>query len=102
MFHSARLLKKVFGKDNIYRVIGDEFIAIMRDKGTIDMDKLFQSFDYELKEFNDSKKIAHKLGIAKGSCSYRPEKYDNYRHVFITARERMFKDKEEYYRRNPR
>lgn len=102
MFHSARLLKKVFGKDNIYRVIGDEFIAILRDKGNIDMDKLFQSFDYELKEFNDSKKIAHKLGIAKGSCSYSPEKYDNYRHVFITARERMFKDKEEYYRRNPR
>lgn len=98
MFHSARLLKKVFGKDNIYRVIGDEFIAIMRDKGTIDMDELFQSFDYELREFNNSKKSVHELGIAKGTCSYKPDKYDNYRHVFITARERMFKDKERYYR----
>lgn len=97
MYHSGRILNKVFGKDNIYRVAGDEFIALMGNKTSIDMDRYFQSFDYEIKELNGSKNLAHDLGIAKGSCTYRPEEHENYRHVFITARERMKKDKESYY-----
>lgn len=99
MFHAARLLKKVFGSDNVYRVAGDEFIAIMRKKNNLDMEDLFAEFDKELGDFNAGKKLAHPLGIAKGSCTYRPEKHENYRQVFITARERMQNDKAEYYRK---
>ena len=99
MFHAARLLKKVFGSDNVYRVAGDEFIALMRKKNTLDMEDFFAEFDKELRDFNAGKKLAHPLGIAKGSCTYRPEKHENYRQVFITARERMQNDKAEYYRK---
>ncbi len=97
MFHSARLLKKVFGNDNIFRVAGDEFIAIMKDKGVLDMEDLFAELDKELKEFNSSKKVAHGLGISKGANTYKPEEHDSYRHVFMVARENMKKDKELYY-----
>ncbi len=98
MFHAARLLKKVFGSDNVYRVAGDEFIALMRKKNTLDMEDLFAEFDKELGNFNAGKKIAHPLGIAKGFNTYRPEKYENYRQVFIVARENMQNDKAEYYK----
>lgn len=97
MRNAARILKKVFGNDNVFRVAGDEFIAIMRDKGIVDMDEFFQSFDYELKLFNESGKISHKLGIAKGSAVYDPNAHESYRHVFIIARENMKKNKEKYY-----
>lgn len=97
MFHSARILKKVFGNDNVYRVAGDEFIAIMKDKGAIDMEELFAQLDKELKEFNKSKKVAHELGISKGSNTYKSAEHDNYRHVFMVARENMKKEKELYY-----
>ncbi|MBR5684435.1 MAG: diguanylate cyclase [Ruminococcus sp.] len=97
MFHSARILKKVFGNDNVYRVAGDEFIAIMKDKGILDMEELFAQLDKELKEFNNIKKIAHELGISKGSNTYKPAEHDNYRHVFMVARENMKKEKALYY-----
>lgn len=97
MYHSGIILKKVFGKDNVYHVAGDEFIALMENKTSLDMEEYFRSFDNELKELNDSRKLAHELGIAKGRCTYRTEKHENYRQVFITAKERMKKDKEAYY-----
>ena len=97
MFHAARLLKKVFGNDNIFRVAGDEFIALMKDKGELDMEELFTALDKELKEFNTSKKIANELGISKGTNTYKPGEHKNYRNVFLIARDNMKKDKELYY-----
>ena len=99
MFHSARILKNVFGKENVFRVAGDEFIAIMEEKNHIQMSLLFEQFDEELNTFNNSKKSEHILGIAKGSSSYTPDEHENYRHVFIEARKNMKKDKELYYQR---
>ncbi|MCR4638676.1 diguanylate cyclase [Ruminococcus sp.] len=98
MFHSARLLKNVFGNDNVYRVAGDEFIAIMRDKTALDMEEYFDEFDKEVNSFNESKKIAHSLSIAKGFNVYKKDMHENYRQVLITARENMQNDKAEYYR----
>ena len=99
MFHSARILKNVFGKENVFRVAGDEFIAIMEDKNHIQMGLLFEQFDEELNTFNNSKKSQHILGIAKGSASFTPDEHENYRHVFIEARKAMKRDKELYYQR---
>lgn len=99
MFHSARILKNVFGKENVFRVAGDEFIAIMEEKNHIQMGLLFEQFEEELNTFNNSKKSEHILGIAKGSSSYTPDEHENYRHVFIEARKNMKKDKELYYQR---
>ena len=93
MRNAARILKKVFGNDNVFRVAGDEFIAIMRDKGIVDMDECFQSFDYELKLFNESGKDIHRPGIAKGSAVYDPNAHESYRHVFIIARENLKNNK---------
>ena len=99
MFNSGRILKNVFGKENVFRVAGDEFIAIMEETSPARMSLLFEQFDEELNEFNNSKMSEHILGIAKGTSSYAPDKHENYRHVFIEARKNMKKDKELYYQR---
>ena len=99
MFHSARILKNVFGKENVFRVAGDEFIAIMEDKNHIQMGLLFEQFDEELNTFNNSKKSQHILGVAKGSASFTPDEHENYHHVFIEAQKAMKRDKELYYQR---
>ena len=99
MFHSARILKNVFGKENVFRVAGDEFIAIMEEKNHIQMVMLFEQFEEELNTFNNSKKSEHILGIAKGTSSYAPDEHENYRHVFIEARKNMKRDKDLYYQR---
>lgn len=97
MYNSGKILKHVFGKENVYRVAGDEFIAIMEGTNHAQMGLLFEEFDKEIKKFNDSDKSEHILGIAKGYTTYTPEAHENYRHVFIEARKNMKHNKELYY-----
>lgn len=97
MYNSGKILKNVFGKENVFRVAGDEFIAIMKNTNQAQMGLLFEQFDEEIKKFNDSDKSEHILGIAKGYTTYTPEAHENYRHVFIEARKNMKHNKELYY-----
>ncbi|MCR4796752.1 MAG: GGDEF domain-containing protein [Ruminococcus sp.] len=97
MYNSGKILKNVFGKENVFRVAGDEFIAIMENTNHAQMGLLFEQFDEEIKKFNDSDKSEHILGIAKGYTTYTPEAHENYRHVFIEARKNMKHNKELYY-----
>ena len=45
---SANILKKVFGKDNIYRFGGDEFIGILDETSDIELNAMFDKLDKEI------------------------------------------------------
>ncbi len=100
MFQCALMLKEVFGKENVYHVMGDEFIVIMEKKDRFDMNNYLAKFDAALKQYNDEHVQENYLSVAKGIVIFDPEKFKDYRQVFIEVKEACDKDKDAHYKRN--
>ena len=97
MYECAKLLKTVFGEENVYHIIGDEFIVILDDKFGVYIHKRFARFDTELKKHNEKLEDQFKLSVSKGCAIYNPEYHEHYRQVFMDAKKYCDKDKKEYY-----
>ncbi len=95
---TAKVISNVFGKDNVYRVGGDEFIAIMPTDSAVEMDKLFEQFDNELNKLNKKAKSYHfTISVSKGYAVYQENSDNEYKFVAYRADEAMYKDKDAYY-----
>lgn len=99
MFECARLIKKLFGSDNVYHVAGDEFIVITEGAALIDTEILLAKFESELRHYNSGREGEHSLSVAKGAAAYKPNKTKDFRQVLVEAKEKCDKDKAEYYER---
>ena len=100
IFELAKILKLVFGEENVYHIIGDEFIALMDGKTRLDMEEYFKEFDKNIESYNS--KHARSLSVAKGYVTYTESRHENYRDVFVEVKENCDRDKEMYYRRKAR
>lgn len=94
---SADILKEIFGQENVYRVAGDEFIALMDGKTQDDMQAYFVQLERALKKYNAARDEKPMLAIAKGMNTFDPNQHESYRPVFVDAESNMELDKAEYY-----
>ena len=92
LIRAAALLKLAFGDYEIYRAGGDEFFVFCPE---ITADKLIE----QVKQLNSLANSTPDVSFACGSV-YLTGKYD-IRNAMKTADERMYKDKQEYYRQHP-
>ena len=100
---TANLLIGVFGKENIYRIGGDEFIAVEENVSSDDMHALFARLDLCLIEENATEKAYRTpLSISKGYTTFVPDIDTDYNKVFKRADEAMYRDKAEYYKTHDR
>lgn len=99
MFACAEILNHVFGKSNVFHVTGDEFVIIMDKKSRPDMRELFNKFEEGIRDFNKGKDPEEHLSVAKGFATYDSILYQDYRHVFIDAKGKADKDKEDHYKK---
>lgn len=94
--NGAYILKKVWGKQSVFRIGGDEFAVLLFDvdKNTVEEKK--RLFEEELKAFNqkNKEKILY-LQMAIGVAVYDPETDQDYMGVFRRADEEMYIDKKE-------
>ena len=100
MFECAKLLKSVFGMNNVYHITSDEFIVIMDNKKAWEMKDYFAEFDVKLKQYNDEHVTENSLSVAKGTVTFDPEKFSNYRTAFIEVEAACHRDKDAHYGRN--
>ena len=100
MFECAKLLKSVFGRNNVYHITGDEFVVIMENKQSWQMKDYFAEFDAKLKQYNDEHVSENNLSVAKGAVTFDPEKFSNYRTAFIEVEAACHRDKDAHYGRN--
>ncbi len=99
LIDASRVLTSVFGKENLYRIGGDEFAAIVKQLSDTDMDLFFQKIDKTLSEENKTvKKYQIPLAIAKGYAIYTQKNDNEYKNVFRRADKKMYADKIAYYR----
>ena len=96
MYDCARLLKETFGDDNVFHIVGDEYIVLMDKASEDDVKKLFAQLDEKIKAYNSDSSTKHTLTITRGSMTYDPKKHKDYRQVFIETKKAYDKDKERF------
>lgn len=98
----ANVLKNIFFEKDIYRIGGDEFIVLLTNVDKDATMTLFNSFESELKDYNDNKnKLPFKVYASKGIAFYDSKVDTCYVDVFNRADENMYQNKKEFYTKNP-
>lgn len=98
LIDAAEVLKKVFGKEHLYRIGGDEFFVILRNASEKDMERLFAELDQKLIETNrEEKSYVQELSLSKGAAVYCPQEDMDFKSVFKRADLAMYEDKRVYY-----
>ncbi len=91
---SARIMKKVFDENKLFRIGGDEFVAVLFSKQLLDTAGVLEQFREEIAVFNRTNtKYEEQLHIAAGISIYRPEEDRTFSEVFRRADARMYEDK---------
>ena len=100
---TAEALKAVLGKENLYRIGGDEFIAVFDGarqpdaaRCLADLEKTMQS------QYPAGRPYGGPLAMARGFASFRPGEDKDYRDVFRRADKSMYEEKAAYYRAHDR
>ena len=92
LIQAGELLRKVFYEDDLYRTGGDEFIVI-----TSGIDR--ETFERKIERLRNDIKKNSALSFAIGGCW--SDGSDDMTTVFRNADERMYEDKETFYRNHP-
>ncbi|MBQ7585171.1 MAG: diguanylate cyclase [Desulfovibrionaceae bacterium] len=96
---AAHILIKVFSQENIYRIGGDEFIAILNSCSEENVTEFFQELDNILAKFNSTPKVYKiPIKISKGAATYIPAIDLKFNDVFKRADVAMYQDKANYYK----
>ena len=91
---AARLISQAFGAEHTYRVGGDEFAAILENRGEADASMRISNLKRLISEFNQSNKAyPFELSLSMGSATYDAEADDNFRSVFRRADRNMYSSK---------
>lgn len=98
LMDAADLLKGIFGKENSFRIGGDEFAAVMKQTSVSEMELLFDRLDAEVDRVNqDERPYVVPLALAKGAAVYTPGEDADFNSVFNRADRAMYEDKKAYY-----
>ena len=98
---AARAIIKTFGAENVYRIGGDEFAAILSSKHLDEIDYMISNLDAAIAEIN--KEPGRKyipLSISKGAAEFLDDGVDDFNSVLKRADDAMYNDKSEYYKNN--
>lgn len=85
-----------FKKSRVYRIGGDEFIAILFDEDYKNREDILRSMRKGMTELINSKDNIHKvnrISIATGMADYDPGTNDTYSDIFKWADEKMYQNK---------
>ncbi len=98
---TATILKRTFGRENVYRIGGDEFLAVMDNASEEDVKERIGALDEAVEKFNATEKTYEmNLALSRGYSFYEPEVDRNFKAVFKRADEAMYQNKREYYKKN--
>ena len=98
----AKCIRKIFGKQNVFRIGGDEFIAILPEYTEEEMVSSFKKLEEAVSYYNSHMSPDDDLvpvTFSKGHSTFIPVEDKVFRDVFKRADVAMYNDKEDYYRR---
>ncbi|MCR5834008.1 MAG: GGDEF domain-containing protein [Selenomonadaceae bacterium] len=95
LINAARLVCTVFGEENVYRIGGDEFVAVLEDD-KVDICKYFVAqirLEMDRKKSNEGLAPWEKISAAVGVAFYEPETDKTAEEVFKRADAQMYENK---------
>ena len=91
---AARLISDIFKRSPVFRIGGDEFLVILKNRDLDEKDALLEIFDKEcLSKSVDTDKEEIPVSIAKGFARYDSGKDTNFIDVFNKADDAMYENK---------
>ena len=87
------VISNVFHNSPIYRIGGDEFVAILEGADYQHRNELLKSMSRKTEIFNRSSDLNIKVSIAKGMAEYTEDLDKGYNDIFMRADARMYKNK---------
>ncbi|HCA54420.1 MAG TPA: hypothetical protein DEO95_02890, partial [Ruminococcaceae bacterium] len=88
---ACRIICVTFKHSPVYRIGGDEFVAIMEGEDYDNRDTLLTSFEKKM----DDNLAQGKVNIAHGWSDYSPETDNTFREIFERADEKMYERKKQ-------
>lgn len=93
--NACRLICVTYKHSPVYRIGGDEFIAIITGQDLLSSEKLIHIFYQRMEEINqNAKTAAEKVSVAAGMAVFREGTDTTYQSVFKRADEKMYRNKE--------
>ena len=90
----AKIIGETFYRSPVFRIGGDEFVAILQNKDLTEYEEMLKRLDFEC--VNQSLELGEKklpISIARGLAEYVPEKDDTFADVFKRADKAMYRNK---------
>lgn len=99
IINTTTIIKDVFGADHTYRIGGDEFIVIIEDITTEEIETAFMRIRSESEKFNNNRDAnTTKVSFSMGAATYSKELDTDYKSVFRRADDAMYRNKGLYYK----
>ncbi len=98
---AAKTLVRVFRRENVYRIGGDEFITVIPKITEKEMKSQFLALEEEIARSNEGRTDI-RFEMSKGFSVYSADRDADYKSVMRKADERMYRDKANYYRTHKR
>lgn len=91
---SSSIIQRTFKESAIYRIGGDEFVAILKKEDVRRKEELLSIFSDEIRRFNrNNTKYEQKVQIAIGIAVYEPAEDKSFQTVFRRADSIMYENK---------
>ena len=90
---AAKVISDVFKRSPVFRIGGDEFLAILRHRDLEDCEKLFAQFDLECAKTFIEEMGEIPISIARGFARFEPEQDLRFNDVFKRADNAMYENK---------
>ena len=95
---AADALKTVFGKESLYRIGGDEFVAILEGIPQPDVQRHFRDLEEAIASKNkEDRPYKSQLSVSKGAAIFGVGEDATYQDVFRRADQAMYQEKSVYY-----
>ncbi len=100
---AADALKAVFGKEILYRIGGDEFVAILEGIPQPDVQRYFRDLEEMITSKNKKERPYNsQLSVSKGAAVFGAGEDATYQDVFRRADQAMYQEKTAYYKAHNR
>ena len=100
---TAGVLKTVFRKEELYRIGGDEFVAITDGISQSEIERRLQDVAEKVaSQDREEKPYGSLLSVSRGASAFRPGEDTKYRDVFRRADNVMYQEKASYYSEHDR
>ncbi|MCR4948414.1 MAG: diguanylate cyclase [Treponema sp.] len=97
---AADVLKEAVGFENLFRIGGDEFVAVMEHTSKEEMNDILHKVDNKIAAKNaeiEDLKTKMQLAVSKGAATFTKQKDADVKSVFRRADNSMYDDKTVYY-----